>query len=186
MEELVKAIQALGNPSQIDYIQLVLTIVSIIISATALFVAIFIPKKIAEEQNKIALFEKRYAFYITFTKSTAFVKVLERLNIQTKEEVLQYFIKFVGEKILDNTSQEIVKSESTLLLHKTIAVLGQAKYIFDLESDELLEKFSYDLIGLLQVKSDEDFLSCFNKLKSSSTNVYTNLDSVFEKQLCLK
>lgn len=60
MEELIKAIQELGNLSWMDYVQLVLTVVTIIISALALFYAIRVPKKIAEEQNRIALFEKRY------------------------------------------------------------------------------------------------------------------------------
>ena len=60
MEELIKAIEELGNLSWIDYVQLGLTIITIIISALALFYAIRVPKKIAEEQNRIALFEKRY------------------------------------------------------------------------------------------------------------------------------
>ncbi|MBQ6864693.1 MAG: hypothetical protein IJO14_10710 [Clostridia bacterium] len=60
MEELIKVIQELGKLSWMDYVQLVLTVVTIIISALALFYAIRVPKKIAEEQNRIALFEKRY------------------------------------------------------------------------------------------------------------------------------
>lgn len=60
MEELIKAIEELGNLSWIDYAQLGLTIVTIIISALALFYAIKVPKRIAEDQNRIALFEKRY------------------------------------------------------------------------------------------------------------------------------
>ena len=63
MEELIKAIQELGNLSWIDYVQLGLTIVTILISALALFYAIRVPKKIAEEQNKIALFDKRYEVF---------------------------------------------------------------------------------------------------------------------------
>ena len=57
MEELIKVIQELGNLSWIDYVQLVLTIITIIISALALFYAIKVPKRIAEDQNKIALFD---------------------------------------------------------------------------------------------------------------------------------
>ena len=47
MEELIKAIQELGNLSWIDYVQLGLTIITIIISALALFYAIKVPKRIA-------------------------------------------------------------------------------------------------------------------------------------------
>ena len=37
-----------------------------IFSLIAILVAIQIPKKIAEQQNRITLFEKRHAFYYTF------------------------------------------------------------------------------------------------------------------------
>ena len=60
MGELIKAIQELGNLSWIDYIQLGLAFITIIISALALFYAIKVPKRIAEDQNRIALFDKRY------------------------------------------------------------------------------------------------------------------------------
>lgn len=60
MEELISAIQQLGQPGCIDYIQMIATVVSVVISGVALFYAISVPKKIASEQNKIALFEKRF------------------------------------------------------------------------------------------------------------------------------
>lgn len=71
MEELVNSIRELGNLSWLDYVQLGLTVVTIIISALALFYAIRIPKKIAEEQNRIALFEKRYEAFQLFERAAA-------------------------------------------------------------------------------------------------------------------
>ncbi len=78
MEELIKAIQELGNLSWIDYVQLGLTIITIIISALALFYAIKVPKKIAEEQNRIALFEKRYEAFQFFERCFTFYKALQK------------------------------------------------------------------------------------------------------------
>ena len=78
MEELIKAIKELGNLSWIDYVQLGLTIVTIIISALALFYAIRVPKKIAEEQNRIALFEKRYEAFQFFERCFTFYKALQK------------------------------------------------------------------------------------------------------------
>ena len=60
MEELINVIQDLGKISWFEYIQLVATFVSILISGFAVFYAVKVPEKIAGEQNKIALFEKRY------------------------------------------------------------------------------------------------------------------------------
>lgn len=64
MEELIKAVQELGKPGCLDYIQLVATVISVIISALAVYYAVKVPKKIADEQNKIALFEKRNSVYV--------------------------------------------------------------------------------------------------------------------------
>ena len=60
MKELISVLQELGQPGCIDYIQMIATVISVGISGAALFYAISVPKKIASEQNKIALFEKRF------------------------------------------------------------------------------------------------------------------------------
>ena len=78
MEELIHAIQNVGNPGWIDYVQLVVTSLSVLISVVALFYAIKVPKKIAEEQNKIALFEKRYEVFQLFERCVSFNQALQK------------------------------------------------------------------------------------------------------------
>ena len=78
MEELIRVIQELGELSWMDYVQLILTIITIIVSAVALIFAIRIPRKIAEEQNKIALFEKRYNIFQFYEKCVSFSNALKR------------------------------------------------------------------------------------------------------------
>ena len=85
MEELINVIQELGNLSWIDYIQLGLTIITIIISALALFYAIKVPKRIAEDQNKIALFDKRYEVFQLFERCVSFNKALQ--NSETIDDM---------------------------------------------------------------------------------------------------
>ena len=68
MEDLIRAIQDLGQYAFWDYILFGANVISVIISAFALFAAIRVPKKIAENQNKIALFEKRYECFQFFEK----------------------------------------------------------------------------------------------------------------------
>ena len=60
MESLIKTLQELKQPGLIDYLQLGTVVVSVVISIIALVFAVIVPKRIAEQQNKIALFEKRY------------------------------------------------------------------------------------------------------------------------------
>ena len=85
MEELIRVIQELGELSWMDYVQLILTIITIIISAVALIFAIRIPRKIAEEQNRIALFEKRYNIFQFYEKCISFSNALKRA--ETLEEM---------------------------------------------------------------------------------------------------
>ena len=46
---------------------------SAVISGVAIWFAVFVPKCIAQKQNKIALFEKRFSSYSGFLKYTSFI-----------------------------------------------------------------------------------------------------------------
>ena len=61
-----------------DCVQIVLNVIEIIILAFTLYYAVRIPKIIAAEQNKIALFDKRYEVFRFYEKCDAFSKALER------------------------------------------------------------------------------------------------------------
>lgn len=158
---------------------------AVIVSGIAIYFAIQAPKKIAEEQNKIALFEKRYEFYIAFTKSTAFIKAIELSNIKTKEEAKKSFIMSLSGKNVDDVGESDLEHQAMLVLYDVISVLGQAKYLFKLESDESLGIFSKDLIDLLKSENDEVFQSCYKKIKISAANTRAELNAIFEKHLNL-
>ncbi len=59
MPELIDAIKQLGTPTLLDWAPLVLSVI-------AVFVAIYVPSRIAKRQNKIAAFDKLYAAYSQF------------------------------------------------------------------------------------------------------------------------
>lgn len=97
MEDLIKAIQDLGQYTFLDYILFGANVISVIISAFALFAAIRVPKKIAENQNKIALFEKRYEMYKTLYPIINFGESLmkietERLNRSTATQRARHYL----------------------------------------------------------------------------------------------
>ena len=97
MEELIEVIQGLKQPGCIDYIQLGSAIVSVITSIIAVLVAIGVPKTIAENQNKIALFEKRYELFQFYRKCQSFLYAIKmRINNMKKFRkfiVLQIILK---------------------------------------------------------------------------------------------
>ena len=72
-----KAIDEHAEPSKFDKKEAKwskgLSLLSIIFSSFAILVAIFVPMNIAEEQNKIALFEKRYEVYCEMRTIKEFV-----------------------------------------------------------------------------------------------------------------
>ena len=74
MDELVSVLGQIHQTLQTDLWE----IVSIIISGMALIFAIFVPVRIANKQNKIALFEKRFKAYANLLKLNAFSDILKR------------------------------------------------------------------------------------------------------------
>lgn len=65
-KEVCEAINQHAKPRKFDKWNRVFTVLEIICSISAIIVAILIPGKIAKEQNKIALFDKRYEVYCEF------------------------------------------------------------------------------------------------------------------------
>lgn len=58
--------------------------ISAVISGVAIWFAVSIPKRIAQEQNKIALFEKRFASYSAFLKYTSFAETISQIDTLTQ------------------------------------------------------------------------------------------------------
>lgn len=112
MEDLIRAIEELGQYTCWDYILFVANIISVIISACALFAAIAIPKKIAKSQNDIALFEKRYQLYkslrplINFGNDLLRIKDEDLKKLDEKMRALNYLKVYVMAK--DRDYDEIV------------------------------------------------------------------------------
>lgn len=88
MEVLVKALQDLGQYTGWDYILLGANVLSVIISAIALFAAIRVPKKIAKSQNDISLFEKRYECYTMIQTFLVCASQLETVNTNKAIQVV--------------------------------------------------------------------------------------------------
>lgn len=74
MEELINILEQIYHLLAKDF----WNIASIIISGAALVFAIFVPVRIANKQNKIALFEKRFEAYANLLKLKAFSDLLKR------------------------------------------------------------------------------------------------------------
>ena len=184
MNELIGAIQELGNISWLDYVQLIATVVSIIISAMAVFYAVKIPKKIAEEQNKIALFEKRHLFYLTLCKCISFFDGIEETQSKTNVEIRRLFFIMLGDS--GDCSEDNINENLTPLQFKVIGILNQGAFLFPIDMEKNIETFSKDLVNILSyTNTPETIIELYEKLKASSDIVRTNLINEIEKVLNL-
>ena len=112
MEDLIRAIRDLGQYAFWDYILFGANVISVIISAFALFAAIRVPKKIAKSQNDIALFEKRYQLYksllplVEFGNKLSEISEKELKNMDAKTRARLYLLKYL--EAISFNSDEII------------------------------------------------------------------------------
>ena len=148
MEDLIRAIQDLGQYAFWDYILFGANVISVIISAFALFAAIRVPKKIAENQNKIALFEKRYECFQFFEKCYLFGKALK--NNENRNDMKKDCL------ILFDINVESIDLETlSKKLHHFEYMLHQMEFLFP---------------GL----KEESVNSLFKALYSAVISIFTN------------
>ena len=77
---LFKIMSRIGEIFAMDCFSIVLNTIEVMILAVTLYYAVRIPKIIAVEQNKIALFDKRYEVFRFYEKCDAFSKSLQRAD----------------------------------------------------------------------------------------------------------
>lgn len=169
IENLINAITSLGKPSWLDYIQIVASIVSIIISAIALVKAIEVPTKIAHIQNNIALFDKRFAAYNEFQKYEAFSTELK--NFEGVEKYKKIFITIFYED-KDVPFQAI---NAIYKVKQTSMFLHQMVFLFEnITGTELKEILSIFLDFIIALEKNERV----EELK----NMYINAIDAFRKK----
>lgn len=112
----------------------------------AIFVAISIPHKIAEQQNRIALFEKRYEIYHALLKIKEFRAMCFSLpsplgTNEWKEFQYNMVSMYLVEKTCSKNEFGLVFWEVSNLYKK----LDQAKFLFDFKGISNLEIIKKDL-----------------------------------------
>lgn len=158
---------------------------AVVVSGLAIYYAIQVPKKIAEEQNKIALFEKRYSFYINLCKIISFAHALESIPIRTQDEAVRLFYNMFTDST-EEQNEKMVRVSAIHIQYGIVANLGQAEYLFHLASDKPIEKLLDDVIALLSSnRTGKEFLTCCENLKTSTAKVQETLIPIIEEQLKL-
>lgn len=125
IHNIANSIDALAQPRFIDWLAVVFSFVSIAISGVAIWFAVQVPKKIANKQNKIALFEKRYECFVVFTEC---YRVYARIKDKccTIEE-LRDSSKYIFGKL---NWEDITRETTIYKIEQYEYILHQMKFLF--------------------------------------------------------
>lgn len=138
----------------------VATWAGVIASFMAIWFAIRVPKQIAEQQNKIALFEKRYEFYKALVLCIRLSKILENIEKPVKYEQFNNHVLFLTEfniSFIVGTSYDETLSTSIQKVHEIIELLNEGSFLFEFEVEKYVDLISHDLLSL--VTTEEIYIS---------------------------
>lgn len=127
---------------------------AVLASAISILIATAVPGKIANSQNKIALFEKRYSVYIQLQKCISFEKDL-RVNIGNigpKTVNLLFSNVFIGNA---KDSEINPQYKINILLNDVCNKIRQAEFLFDKKSSDEIVLLSNALLKLLAPTNSE-------------------------------
>ena len=156
---------------------------AVFVSGLAIWYAIQVPKKIAEEQNKISLFEKRYEFYIAFCKCVSFAETIKDIN--DNHAARKHFYLMLNDN-LTVCDDEAINSIITPMQMKLVSTLEQGTYLFNIEMDEILQAVLNDMVVVLSYKiSEEEFIESRDRFILSSKKAKDLLTDKIRAELTL-
>lgn len=148
IQTIADNIQAASQPGLIEYLSIGISLVSVLVSGVAIWFAI----RVADKQNKIALFEKRTECYHELKKHLIFAKMSIKLdNIGEVKGSFTYTFSNGSKDSIDdmNLLQILIESQRKL---------EQVPYLFQFTSNAEIEKiktcFSDVLIAFMEDKTD--------------------------------
>lgn len=78
LQTIANNIQAASQPGWVEYVSIGISFFSVLLSVLAIIFAVRVPKIIADRQDKISLFEKRYYAYSSLLTIQSFARALDK------------------------------------------------------------------------------------------------------------
>ena len=117
----------------------------VISSFVAIWCAIQVPNKIAEEQNKISLFEKRFACYTIILNFLACAKQIE--DATTKKDIQTVFRIYFGSP--QDITKDIAASSFIILLKQKEVIVVTGEFLFKNYNTSLAQEILETAIDLI-------------------------------------
>lgn len=133
------------------WVGVVISAVSVIASFVAIWYAIQVPKKIANRQDKIALFEKRYECFQFFEE--CFLLYKKSINGEQTEEVINHCCHMLGVEGLEDLSKRDFRSK----VKRFEYILHQMEFLFPgIQEDDISELYRALSLYLAAIIDQED------------------------------
>lgn len=157
-----------------DAVSSVAAWVGVISSFFAIWFAIQVPKKIAEKQNKIALFEKRYAVYDVLLHCIAFSDIIkDDFDLSSTRGLC--IVSFSYRPIFDRSDHTLLM-ECTKYAMDAKNKLDTASFLFDCDT----EKYTNSIISAL---FDVVFFDADSKTRESYCKKYKSEVQTMRQEL---
>ena len=169
--KLTNAISCLGQPNWLDYLQVIASIVSIIISALAVIMAVSVPKKISNRQDQISLFDKRFAAYDIFLRYEAFATGLVGFD-----DIKKYRESYMNMFFLDESSE----FEAEKAIYKLVQIstpLQHMPFLFENITDSEMDILFSSMLDFIMA------ISINSEVEASKDKLVNNIKAFKEKHI---
>lgn len=179
LQTIADNIQAASQPGVIEYLSICISLVSVVVSGVAIRTAARVPKEIAEKQNNIVLFEKRYEVLCLYKMCKVFANMLKgREQSEDQTDIKRLFLFAFCDANIANESNftylNLIRIENEKIHEKMI----QSRYLFEEEISlyvELAATLVYAIIndalimeGGIEVENDRRYVRTLIALMCSN------------------
>lgn len=164
------------------------SVVGVVASFVAIWYAVQVPKRIADRQDKIALFEKRYECYTAIQNLLVCADQIKAAEKQTNKAVQVAFRVYLGQP--DTITENLDFATLVVRLVQKEAILVSGEFLFERYNTELLLKIIDTGVSLITsvVSKDpenaEEVLSDTAKeYRDKFCDLCTQFDNEYSKQI---
>lgn len=173
LQTIADNIQATSQPGWVECLSIVISSISVVVSGIAIWFAIRVPKQIAEQQNKIALFERRYDCFQFFEE--CFILYKKTIDGAENEKIEKQCCHMLGVCEIKDVTKEIVEKRTGEIEY----VLHQMEFLFEGMCESDVARLYKSLIAYMativnQEKTDkakDDYIKVMTEFLKKYTNV---------------
>lgn len=160
----------------------------VVVSFVAIWFAVQVPKKIAEQQNKIALFEKRLEFYLTLKKlesiSVSMNNLKEPINNKSIQNV--FVLTFTQEpKLYAEYDRDGIYDKTAKYLIEIKSILDAGPFLFSLDMKKYIIEIIQNLVELLYYSDQTGIEDKIKIYKENIENIKDDILPLVENELDL-